>query len=155
MPERDTKRGAPPSAAAQPTPPPSSGGSSTRQPLGDEDRTRPKTNRLYLVFSCLSLTVALININFHHAFHAEHVIDSTRRDFKGKFRLSRKETDDYVTKRLWDEDAEAANAAQHKLAGLKCTEKYGGPDDEYAEREMAFWSDIPVSQLEVYRFVST
>jgi len=32
---------------------------------------------------------------------------------------------------------------QHKLAGLKCAEKYGGPSDEYAEKEMAFWSDIP------------
>jgi len=32
---------------------------------------------------------------------------------------------------------------QHKLAGLRCQEKYGGPDDEFAEREMAFWSDIP------------
>lgn len=120
--------------------------------MSDDRSTRPKTNRLYLVFSCLSLTVALININFHHAFHAEHVIDSTRRVFKGKFRMSRKETDDYVTKRLWDEGAgngvgeETAvedNAAQHKLAGLKCKEKYGGPDDEFAEREMAFWSDIP------------
>ena len=29
---------------------------------------------------------------------------------------------------------------QHKLAGLKCQEKYGGPDDEYAEKEMVFWS---------------
>lgn len=31
----------------------------------------------------------------------------------------------------------------HKLAGLQCKEKYGGPDDEFAEAEMAFWSDIP------------
>jgi hypothetical protein len=31
----------------------------------------------------------------------------------------------------------------HKLAGLQCKEKYGGPDDEFAETEMAFWSDIP------------
>lgn len=145
---------APSSAAAPPGPPPSSGSSTREKQLGNDRSTRPKTNRLYLVFSCLSLTVALININFHHAFHAEHVIDSTRRVFKGKFRMSRKETDDYVTKRLWDEGAgngvgeETAvedNAAQHKLAGLKCKEKYGGPDDEFAEREMAFWSDIPVS----------
>jgi hypothetical protein len=35
------------------------------------------------------------------------------------------------------------NGEQHKLAGLKCQEKYGGPDDAYAEHEMAFWSDIP------------
>ena len=146
MSERDNKREAPSSAAAPPAPPPSSGscddGRSGRS-------TRPKTNRLYLVFACLSLTVALININFHHAFHAEHVIDSTRRNFKGKFRTSRKETDDYVSKRLSDTlvggGAESADTAQHKLAGLKCKEKHGGPDDEYAEREMAFWSDIPVS----------
>ena len=35
------------------------------------------------------------------------------------------------------------NGEQHKLAGFKCQEKYGGPDYAYAEREMAFWSDIP------------
>ena len=29
------------------------------------------------------------------------------------------------------------------MSGLKCQEKFGGPDDAYAEREMAFWSDIP------------
>jgi hypothetical protein len=40
-------------------------------------------------------------------------------------------------------DSGGGDGRGHKLAGLKCQEKYGGPDDEFAEREMAFWSDIP------------
>ena len=65
--------------------------------------------------------------------------------------------DDYVSKRVAaiEDEQEGCNAIQqpklqgvasgdgHKLAGLRCQEKYGGPDDEYAEREMSFWSDIP------------
>jgi len=35
------------------------------------------------------------------------------------------------------------SGSDHKLAGLKCMEKYGGPEDDYAEKEMSFWSDIP------------
>jgi len=37
----------------------------------------------------------------------------------------------------------SSSREQHKLAGLKCQEKYGGPQDDYAEKEMVFWSDIP------------
>ena len=29
------------------------------------------------------------------------------------------------------------------MAGLRCAKEDGGPDDAYAETEMAFWSDIP------------
>ena len=29
------------------------------------------------------------------------------------------------------------------MAGLRCMEEYGGPEDAYAESEMAFWADIP------------
>lgn len=72
--------------------------------------------------------------------------------------------DDYILRRssAIDENGDTDNAAAaavavavagngsgngngngHKLAGLRCKEKYGGPEDEYAEKEMAFWSDIP------------
>lgn len=63
--------------------------------------------------------------------------------------------DDYVRKRTdADEETGGDNSAKeqqqshaagegHKLAGLRCKEKYGGPEDEYAEKEMVFWSDIP------------
>jgi len=61
--------------------------------------------------------------------------------------------DDYILRRnsIIDEE-EGDNSAEpqhsqagegHKVAGLRCEEKYGGPEDEYAEKEMAFWSDIP------------
>lgn len=63
--------------------------------------------------------------------------------------------DDYVSKRIDEEgdnvkqqqqqqsDEKVGGEGGHKLAGLKCKEKYGGPEDEYAEQEMSFWSDIP------------
>ena len=61
--------------------------------------------------------------------------------------------DDYVLRRNSMIDEEGGdNSAEpqhsqagegHKVAGLRCEEKYGGPEDEYAEKEMAFWSDIP------------
>ena len=56
--------------------------------------------------------------------------------------------DDYVSKRNNGNDVQTGDEVLggetgHKLAGLHCKEKYGGPEDEYAENEMAFWSDIP------------
>jgi len=135
--------------------------------------TKPKTNRLFLTFAILTFAVSIINIQFHHIFHDEHVLEKSRRQFQKHLRTSRHEVplmDDYVRRRTEDEDESeeggidssagdtnkqqsqnvgaaaapgAAGGGQHKLAGLKCQEKYGGPDDEYAEKEMAFWSDIP------------
>ena len=58
--------------------------------------------------------------------------------------------DDYVSKRnngnnvqTRSDEVLGGETPGHKLAGLHCKEKYGGPEDEYAENEMAFWSDIP------------
>lgn len=98
----------------------------------------------------------------HHYFHAdEHVHEKSHREFKGMFKTSRHDdadqqsTDDYLQRRnsvmaekdslsaLDNNNSGTSSAQQHKLAGLKCQEKFGGPDDAYAEREMAFWSDIP------------
>ncbi|KAL9186084.1 hypothetical protein ACHAXT_005322 [Thalassiosira profunda] len=108
--------------------------------------TKLKTNRLFLAFALLSFAVAAINIQFHHRFHDEHVHELAHREFQGRFRTSRHETDDYVQRRgaiVADEPQLQTNTSDgHKLAGLRCG-KYGGPDDEYAEKEMAFWSDIP------------
>ena len=114
--------------------------------------------------------MAIININFHHIFHDEHVLETTHRQFQRRFLTSRKEVpmvDDYVSKRnaanellfgggdIVDSGNSSASKQSpqqnklesqqqhHKLAGLRCKEKYGGPDDEYAEQEMVFWSDIP------------
>ena len=71
------------------------------------------------------------------------------REFHNRhFRTSRQH--DYELKQATDKRQDANNNndgggenQQHKLAGLKCQEKYGGPADEYAEQEMVFWSDIP------------
>jgi hypothetical protein len=70
----------------------------------------------------------MINIRFHHLFHDEHVHDRSLRQFQERFHTSRREE---------------GGGPRHKLAGLRCAEEYGGPDDAYAETEMAFWSDIP------------
>ena len=116
-----------------------------------------KTNCLFIVFAILTFIVSIININFHHTFHDEHVIEKSHREFQQRFQTSRKEVplvDDYVSKRVDDTDIDNSNNSsnqqpdgndteQHKLAGLRCKEKYGGPEDEYAEQEMTFWSDIP------------
>jgi hypothetical protein len=87
------------------------------------------------------------------------VIDKSRRHFQERLRTSRRKDgitsiviggDQTTTSQLGrnyslsatnnDNDNERVS---HKLAGLKCQEKYGGPEDAYAEKEMAFWSDIP------------
>lgn len=140
--------------------PPPSGSSGD----GARQLVRGKTNRLFLSFALLSFAVALINIQFHHRFHDEHVHDASRKRFQEHFRTSRHEVptvDDYILRRgsvVEDGEGEGGvgdggattqqragpgGGGQHKLAGLKCAEKYGGPEDEYAEKEMAFWSDIP------------
>lgn len=94
--------------------------------------------------------MAVINIHFHHLFHEEHVIDKSRRKFQGRLRTSR---EDHFLKRNNREEIRVESTStikesesdekSHKLAGLRCQEKYGGPDDAYAEKEMVFWSDIP------------
>ena len=93
------------------------------------------------------------------------MLETSHRDFQRHFKTSRKDDyavtpgeDDYILRRssAIDENGDTDNAAAaaavavavagnngHKLAGLRCKEKYGGPEDEYAEKEMAFWSDIP------------
>ncbi len=105
--------------------------------------------------------MAIINIQFHHLFHEEHVIDKSKRNFQRRFRTSRgnensiEGENNIITVqdgRNYSVSAAAASADNdnnneggegHKLAGLKCQEKYGGPEDAYAEEEMVFWSDIP------------
>lgn len=82
-------------------------------------------------------------------FHDEHVGERLMKEFHMRhFRTSRQHEYELsqaakspngksdVTSKTNDEE-------QHKLAGLKCAEKYGGPSDEYSEQEMVFWSDIP------------
>mmetsp|Transcript_59332 Transcript_59332/g.126134 ORF Transcript_59332/g.126134 Transcript_59332/m.126134 type:complete len:510 (+) Transcript_59332:376-1905(+) len=54
-----------------------------------------------------------------------------------------KEFDDGATQQHEQPQRNGQSDEGHKLAGLRCEEKYGGPADAYAEREMAFWSDIP------------
>lgn len=68
-------------------------------------------------------------------FHAKHFRTSRQHEYE----LSQAE------KFNPDEDSSPNKKSYngHKLAGLKCAEKYGGPSDEYAEQEMVFWSDIP------------
>jgi len=124
--------------------------------------SRSNANRLFLTFSLLTCTVAIINIKFHHLFHEEHVIDKSRRHFQGRFRTRRERDDspsiagDHIIAQLGSSNSNAVTDNQndsasnsdnelggHKLAGLKCQEKYGSPDDAYAEKEMAFWSDFP------------
>ena len=119
-------------------------------------KPQSKTNCLFIVFAILTFIVSIININFHHTFHDEHVIEKSHREFQQMFQTSRKEVplvEDYVSKRVDDTDNSNnssnqqsdgnSDTEQHKLAGLRCKEKYGGPEDEYAEQEMTFWSDIP------------
>jgi len=121
------------------------------------NKPQSKTNCLFIVFAILTFIVSIININFHHTFHDEHVIEKSHREFQERFQTSRKEVplvDDYVSKRVDNTDnnnnssilsqqSDGNDTGQHKLAGLRCKEKYGGPEDEYAEQEMTFWSDIP------------
>jgi hypothetical protein len=99
------------------------------------------TNRLFIIFSSLSFLVAIINIHFHHLVHVEHVHDKSRRQFIERFETSR--WDGARGKRSRTPQAPGGGDGMHKLAGLRCMEEYGGPEDSYAESEMAFWSDIP------------
>lgn len=65
-------------------------------------------------------------------FHAKHFRTSRQHEYE----LNKAANKD-------NDQSTGGNGEPHKLAGLKCQEKYGGPDDEYAEKEMVFWSDIP------------
>ena len=135
----------------------SSGNNGNTRVSTTSKKIQSKTNCLFIVFAILTFIVSIININFHHTFHDEHVIEKSQREFQQRFQTSRKEVplvDDYVSKRVdsdidnssnsnLSQQSDGSDTGQHKLAGLKCKEKYGGPDDEYAEKEMTFWSDIP------------
>mmetsp|Transcript_59331 Transcript_59331/g.126130 ORF Transcript_59331/g.126130 Transcript_59331/m.126130 type:complete len:187 (+) Transcript_59331:2-562(+) len=121
----------------------------------DQGRRQTTTNCLFLSFALLSFIVAAINIQFHHKFHDEHVNDKStsgrvgwrsRRwttTFCGAIWSWMKEFDDGATQQHEQPQRNGQSDEGHKLAGLRCEEKYGGPADAYAEREMAFWSDIP------------
>ena len=62
------------------------------------------------------------------------------REFQSRhFRTTRTEN---VTTRNHHPNPNNSNPEPHRLAGLKC-QMYGGPADEYAEKEMVFWSDLP------------
>ena len=120
-------------------------------------REKPTGNRLFLIFALLTFVVAGINLQFHHHFHDEYVVDKARRQFQKHFKTSQHEeaTGDPVLRRSSATNEEQRRVKNlvirqstetkegHRLAGLQCEEKYGGPEDGYAEKEMAFWSDIP------------
>jgi hypothetical protein len=124
---------------------PSSSGYSTDDAshTSTNNPTKLKTNRLFLTFAILCFMVAIVNIQFHHQFHDEHVGDKLKRDFHERhFQTSR--TNNAATDSIGSETNNINDSNEiHKLAGLHCEEKYGGPNDAYAENEMAFWSDIP------------
>ena len=138
------------------TSPPSSG-QSTNSSNSTSSRIKPFTstpserssnsNRLFIVFVTLCILVAFVNIQFHHIFHDENVAEQLMREFhKRHFRTSRQhdyELNQATNKKQNDDNNSVGEIHQHKLAGLKCQEKYGGPADDYAEQEMVFWSDIP------------
>ena len=68
-------------------------------------------------------------------FHAKHFRTSRQHEYELNLKIS--------TSSSSQNNNHGEAQQQHKLAGLKCQEKYGGPDDEYAEKEMVFWKDIP------------
>ena len=125
------------------TPPPSSSGSiMSATPASQERRSEQSgSNHLFLVFIISCAVVSIVNINLHHMFHDEHVHVTAQRDFhdiiKGGSVLHK------PTNTQQQQTGFQNGNPDHQLAGLKCQEKYGGPDDEFAEKEMAFWSDIP------------
>ena len=152
------------------TPPPSRNSSkSARSKKKNDETASPKTNRLFIIFAILCTIVAFANIQFHHQFHDEHVTTKSQKEFSElHFQTSREQQEDNYRKKIQRAEqkygtlknkeskqvtssilnASISNAnkndgEQHKLAGLNCIEKYGGPEDDYAEKEMAFWSDIP------------
>ncbi|KAL7547776.1 hypothetical protein ACHAWF_011053 [Thalassiosira exigua] len=133
-----------------------SGAASSAPGAGNAVKSKPikrKTNRLFVIFAVLAFVVAGINVHFHHRFHDEHVLDKSHREFQRFFKTNRQEAplvDDYVLKRKsLVEEGENGNVGVegagggHKLAGLRCKEEHGGPEDDYADKEMVFWSDIP------------
>jgi len=130
------------------TPPPSSSGSfvsaaSTSQERRSEQTSRPASNRLFLVFIICCAVVSIVNINLHHMFHDEHVHIKAQRDFHAIIKGSAMDKSTNNQQQIEQQSDNGSGSTEHQLAGLKCQEKYGGPDDEFAEREMAFWSDIP------------
>jgi len=110
-------------------------------------------NRLFLIFLVLSAVIAVININFHHLLHTnEHVHDKSLRQFRNRFKTSRTDTanggdDDEQQRRQQQQHRQqmgTKSTRRHKLAGLQCSELYGGPtNDTDVEREMSYWLDIP------------
>ena len=89
--------------------------------------------------------VSIVNIQLHHIFHDEHVHVKAQRDFHDVIRGSSVNNPTKNQQQQQDgvDSGSTRSNTEHQLAGLKCQEKYGGPADEFAEKEMAFWSDIP------------
>ena len=119
-------------------------------------RKRRKNNRLFLMLVLLLFAVGGINIKIYDRFDGEHVVDSR---FQKHFKTSRHENVTGEAARTpstrrapsppHEEQVGGGNSTaaqsprnEHKLAGLRCA-KYGGPEDWWSEKEMAFWSDIP------------
>ena len=127
-----------------PPQPPSSNGSvisSASQERRTDQTSRPANNNLFLVFIICCATVSAVNIYLHHVLHDEHVHVKAQRDFHAVISGSAAAASNIQKQQQLDVSNSAGN--EHQVAGLKCQEKYGGPDDEFAESEMAFWSDIP------------
>ena len=129
------------------TPPPSSSGSGSiiSAVSASKERRSEQTgsNNLFLVFIISCAVVSIVNINLHHMFHDEHVHIRAQQDFHAMVKGSAVDKPTNNNKQQKQQSDFQSGSTDHQLAGLKCQEKYGGPDDEFAEREMAFWSDIP------------
>ena len=72
-------------------------------------------------------------------FHRRHFRTSRQHEYD----LANQNADNTVNDVGKEGVSSSSSREQHKLAGLKCQEKYGGPQDDYAAKEMVFWSDIP------------
>ena len=144
----------PSSSSSSVTPPPSSSGSSIISATSASQERRPSrnnsgSNNLFLVFVICCVVVSIVNINLHHIFHDEHVSIKAQRDFHDVVRGSSVKVNNPTKNQQQQQDGVDSGSGstrsntEHQLAGLKCQEKYGGSADEFAEKEMAFWSDIP------------
>ncbi len=95
-----------------------------------------------------------MDIQFHHQLYDEGVHATLQSKFKVQhFRITRREVlmvEDYGCKRVGSGGDGRGTMQQklgHKFLGLKCMEKYSGPDNKYTDREMFFWLDIPCDVL--------
>jgi len=113
--------------------------STSRERQFSEPTSRPASNQLFVVFIICCAVVSSVNIYLHHIFHDEHVHIKAERDFHAILKGSAVVSNPSKKQQQYSD----SGSTEHKLAGLKCQELYGGPDDVFAEQEMAFWSDIP------------